>query len=172
MTLYVPPRPFRFEGDIAYIPLTRGLEAIIDASDAHLVQHRNWYALRDGQTDYAVSHAGRFHGKKGLVRLHRVILDAPEDMWVDHEDNDGLNCRRSNIRLATPSQNARNRRRGTNNKSGFKGVSFFKDHQKWTACIRVDGRKKFLGYFPSAEEAHQAYCEAARIHYGEFARVA
>lgn len=172
MTLFVPPRPIRTEGAIAIVPRTRGLEAIIDADDAPLAEGYNWYALKDGRTNYAVRKAGRFHSNRNLlIRLHRVILAAPDDMLVDHRDCDGLNCRRANLRLATPTQNAFNRRLALNNTSGFKGVSFCKPKNKWEACIKAGGPLQRLGWFDTPEEAHEAYRKAASSQHEQFARL-
>jgi len=89
---------------------------------------------------------------------------------VDHADTDKLNNRWANLRLATPAQNGQNCPRKSNNKSGAKGVSWFKSGQKWRARITVSGREISLGYFNSFDEAKAAYASAASHHFGEFAR--
>jgi hypothetical protein len=59
-----------------------------------------------------------------------------------------------------------------NNTSGFKGVTWHNVNLQWQARIAVGGKRKSLGYFNTPEEAHKAYCKAAKAHFGEFARVA
>lgn len=155
-------RGFRFDGDVAFIPLSRGLEAVIDAEDAHLVANRNWCALKSKRTFYAVNSMG---GK--MIYLHRMIMPGyPE---IDHRDGDGLNCRKHNLRPAEHAQNSKNKRISTRNTSGFKGV-FRHKQGRWQASIQVDYRTIYLGLHDTPEAAHAAYAEAsARLH-GEFGR--
>src|ERR1043165_3940616 len=86
---------------------------------------------------------------------------------VDHIDGNGLNNRRSNLRLATYAQSSMNRGRNIKNSSGYKGVDL-KDG-KWRAEIQVSRKKVYLGRFSTPEEAYAAYCEAAKKYHGEFA---
>lgn len=88
---------------------------------------------------------------------------------------DHINCVRDdnrieNLRLCTHSQNMANKRKQTNNTSGYKGVCFHKKAKKWTANIKVRGRIQYLGLFSSAEAAYEKYIEAAKVSFGEFAR--
>jgi hypothetical protein len=149
------------------LPLTHGLEAIIDAADAHLAA-RQWRAMprADGNGFYAI---GRWRGRPW--RLHRAVLGVSGDALVDHINGDTLDCRRSNLRVATSAQNAWNQRRRSTNSSGFKGVDLDRRRGKWRARVRVgDGRRIALGYFESAEAAARAYDAAAAIHHGPYAR--
>lgn len=167
----VGKRPIRIDGDIAYITLTKGYEASIDATDVHLVQGRNWSADEKGRTVYAK--ATFFDGLlKRTVMLHRLVMQNPYGLEVDHIDGNGLNNRRTNLRTASDGENARNRRKPHSNTSGFKGVSWFKGRNKWRAQIKMEGRSIHLGLFDSPDLAHQAYKNASvRIH-GNFGRSA
>lgn len=111
-------------------------------------------------------------GRKYLV--HRIawvyVYGVLPDADIDHIDGDGLNNSLANLRLASRSENNRNRGAQCNSKSGLKGVSWHGGHAKWQAAIRAGGKDKHLGYYKSAEEAHQAYCAAATKLHGEFAR--
>jgi hypothetical protein len=162
-------RKIRIENDVAYVPLTKGYEAIIDAADIHLVEHWNWHAKVDGKLVYARQDAA-VNGKKQRYSLHRAILSAPEGMDVDHVNGNGLDNRRSNLRLATRSENLRNRGRNRNNKSGYKGVSLFRQTGRWQARIMHNGRYHHLGFFADPKTAHDAYSEACLRYHGEFAR--
>ena len=167
-----PPkiRPVRIEGDLAFIPLSQGREAVIDAADVHLVASRNWHARSRDGIWYALSNERLPGGRRVLLSLHRVILGDIDKPVIDHADGDGLNNRRSNLRPATYQQNAVNSKPNSNSRTGFKGVAPTKSG-RWTAQIRVDGRAKYLGTFGSPDEAACAYdAEAIRIH-GEFARL-
>lgn len=90
------------------------------------------------------------------------------DCLIDHWDTVRHHDWISNLREATHSQNAKNAVLYRNNKSGFKGVSYYKTTNKWRAEFCLDGKGKHLGYFDTPEEAHGVYCAAAKMHYGEF----
>jgi hypothetical protein len=158
-------RPISTSGSIAHVPLTKGYVAVIDASDVPLIESVNWYAHGKGRCVYAFA---RIDYK--LVPMHRVILGMPDSDCVDHIDADTLNNRRANIRPATKGQNSMNRPVQSNNPSGFKGVTFDKERQKWRAYIKRDGIRKALGRFDTAEQAHAAYAAACEIYHGEFGR--
>ena len=88
---------------------------------------------------------------------------------TDHRDHDRSNNRISNLRLATSSQNGQNSIRSRNNISGVKGVHWVWSRRCWQAQIKVQGKKIWLGYFRSLDEAAAAYKEAAIRYHGEFA---
>ncbi len=87
---------------------------------------------------------------------------------IDHEDTDPFNNREKNLREATNQQNSANSRIAKNNTTGFKGVCYYKRDNNYQASIMVNRKKIHLGYFDTAEEAHEAYCEAGRKYFGEF----
>lgn len=87
---------------------------------------------------------------------------------LDHIDGLRTNNRISNLREATRSQNLQNKRKQRNNASGFIGVSFNKERNKWDARLKAQGKQICLGLFKTAEEAAQAYEEAAANYFGEF----
>lgn len=167
----MPARPIRIEGDVAFIPLTKGYEAVIDAADVPLVEGRTWCADANRRTVYAL-HTDCTGTRKRTLRLHRVVATAPDGFFVDHIDGNGLNNRRANLRLATPAQNSRNQKRLGSNASGYKGVSWNNKTEKWQARIRVNFSLKSLGCFETPEAAHAAYCKASAELHGEFGRAA
>ena len=82
---------------------------------------------------------------------------------IDHINGDKVDNRISNLRVATPAQNAQNLRKArSNSKSGLIGTIWYGKKNKWRACIRVEGKIKHLGYFEQAEQAHAVYIEAKR----------
>jgi hypothetical protein len=91
---------------------------------------------------------------------------------IDHEDTDRANNRWSNLRAATRQQNAANMALSVANKSGFKGVFWDEQNQKWRAGITVNSRWIHLGRYAKLEDAADAYEAAAKKHFGEFARTA
>jgi hypothetical protein len=159
-------RPIRVEGNLAYIPLTQGFEAVIDALDIALAQGKNWHASRNRKTVYAKIIVC-VNGKRTSQYLHRAII-GPEDLQVDHIDGNGLNNTRANLRTATSQQNRCNQRIRSNNKSGFKGVSWEKEYEKWKAQIKIHGKSKSLGLFVDIEDAIEAYAAASAQMHGEF----
>ena len=90
-------------------------------------------------------------------------------MTVDHINRNKLDNRRCNLRVASNSQNCRNREKGKNNTSGYKGVSYKKKNKKFAARITVDGRMHNLGLFKTAEEASLVYNAAAVRFHKDFA---
>lgn len=160
-------RPIRIEGDVAFVPLTRGYEAVIDAADVPLVEGRNWCALVCKNGIVYAQHGAR----QGKGLMHRVIVgEACEGLTVDHRDHNGLNNRRFNLRPATVAQNNHNARKRSDNRSGLKGVSWNKKTRKWVAQIQLNGRRMHLGLFPSPEAAHAAYQQASVQHHGAFGK--
>lgn len=103
------------------------------------------------------------------ILLHRVLMDAPGGMDVDHVNRNPLDNRRANLRICTHQQNLANTGPGRNNTSGYKGVSWDKQHRKWTATITVDYRQRHLGLFMEKRDAATAYNSAAFDAWGEFA---
>jgi hypothetical protein len=117
-----------------------------------------------------VIYSSRKDGLHGKL-LSRVIMGDPDGKMIDHKNVNPLDNRRENLRVCTTQQNQCNKNKQSNNTSGFKGVSFHKRDQKFQAHIKINGKKKHLGYFVTAEAAHDAYKRAAIQHNGEFARV-
>jgi len=151
------------------ILLTRGFVAIIDDCDSDLAAF-NWGATVEG---YAVR-GTRKKTSQEKFRMHRIILERKlgrkllSSEEVDHIHGITGDNRRSEIRLATHSQNTKNRKPQINCASKYKGVS--KHGKKWQSRIQVNGESLYLGVFNTQEEAYARYCEASKMHQ-EFARV-
>jgi hypothetical protein len=163
-------RQIRVDGNIAYVPLTKGYEATIAASDVGLVCDANWTAAEDGRTVYAYRMTRLPNGKQRMEYMHRRILSPKDGEKVDHRDGDGLNNMRINLRASNCGQNARNRRLPANSTSGKKGVTFNQQLQKWKAKIVLNGKAYHLGYFPDIDSAHAAYRAASITMHGKFGR--
>lgn len=118
----------------------------------------------------------KIYYKRKYLYAHRVLWEMqvgeiPEGMFIDHINGFRDDNRISNLRVCTHQQNHFNRTKQSNNKSGYKGVSWHKQKQKWVTQIKVEGRNKFLGFFDDPREAYKIYCIAAITAYGEFARL-
>lgn len=151
------------------IPLTQGKVTVVDDDVYEWASKFKWYARKGWRTFYACRTSLQKLGKRRDIFLHREIMQLPDSIRVDHRDEDGLNNRRENLRPATKQQNAINYQRDGGS-SKFRGVCWHKQHQKWGATIRWDGRQHHLGYFKDEELAARAYDASARINHGEFAR--
>jgi hypothetical protein len=104
-----------------------------------------------------------------LYKSHRLVWFWAHGEWpaehIDHRNGIRNDNRIVNLRQATPSQNMQNVGKYANNTSGLTRVSWHKQRKKWRADIKLSGRQKFLGYFDSQEEAHDAYLAAkAEMH--------
>lgn len=92
----------------------------------------------------------------------------PEGFIIDHIDRNYSNNRWKNFRKANFSQNQGNRKFHILNTSGFRGVSYDKKKDKYYSQICINGKKKWIGYFKTAEDAYSAYLDCAKKHFGEF----
>lgn len=103
---------------------------------------------------------------KKQFRLHRWILNPPDNLKIDHINHDTLNNRRSNIRVCSNEENMWNRRVCAVNKYGISGI--YKSFRKWQVRLRVNGKVLYLGSFYSIEEATICRRNAENQYFGEF----
>lgn len=151
------------------ISLNKGFVTIVDESDYDMLMQWKWYI--HGTHVARPEYLGSYKGKKKYKThyMHRVIMDTPDGMETDHINGNGLDNRRSNLRICTLNQNHQNRKRylGT---SIYKGVDYHKGTGKWRVRIG-SGNGIHIGLFSSEIEAALAYNKAAIQHYKEFARL-
>ena len=105
------------------------------------------------------------------LRVHRIIYFLTHGhcpKYIDHINQIKDDNRIDNLRGCTQQENLRNRRIAKNNKSGYKGVCWNKQRNKWRAQIRINGKSIHLGYFGCPKEASEAYETRAKIEFGEF----
>ena len=134
-----------------------GLKFLIDEDD---------YEKFVKDKSFHLSHCGYVCGRK--CKLHRLIMDAPNGMVVDHINGDPLDNRKCNLRICTQQQNSMNKVKSKSNTTGFKGVHFYKPTGKFVSRIKVDGKNLYLGCFEKAEDAYKAYCDACVKYHQEF----
>lgn len=153
------------------IPLTRGLEAIVDDDVYEWASKLKWHA-HIGRGGLGSPYAKRkAHGGGNSRLLHREIVSADSGQVVDHINGDTLDNRRDNLRICTDSQNKQNVPKRSTSSSKFKGVSWQARDKRWVASIRKERKTRHLGVFRNEEDAARAYDAAARIHFGSFARL-
>jgi len=154
-------------GTTASIPLTNGKFAVVDADDAQALMAHNWQAIKHGNVWYAKRRLENSDGKS--VYMHRSIAAPKDGELVDHEDGDGLNNRKANLRIAVQAQNRANSGPSKNNKIGVKGVYHDAERGKWIAKVCFDYGQEVIGRFDTITEAAAAYDERAEVLWGEFA---
>lgn len=149
------------------IPLTRGRVAIVDASDYAMLSAYTWHASEKGYASGTVN----LDGKRVTVRMHRLLMGLlnGDPRQIDHINGDPTDNRRCNLRICTLADNNRNRKAQKTNTTGLKGVHMDKETGFFISQIQNQGKKVYLGYYKTAEEAHAAYCKAATELHGEFA---
>jgi hypothetical protein len=134
--------------------------AIINRSDIEKVSLFHWSLIKAPDTFYAYT---------GTQLLHRFLLGITNSkIKVDHQNGNGLDCRRCNIRKASHSQNMWNSQIRKNNTSGYKGVT--RIGHRWQAQICIYRKNIFLGKFNSPREAYKAYVAASKKYHKEFGR--
>jgi len=153
---------------------------ILDDSDYENIKQYSCYFHKCANVNYADVYVNR---KK--IKLHRFVMNAKKGQIIDHINRNGLDNRRSNLRICTSSENSKNRNGYGSSK--YLGVSYhvvkrkyfskkLKRESRYTyrtiiANIKIDGKQKYLGTFKTEEDAALAYNESAKINHGEFANL-
>ena len=129
--------------NVINIPLKNGMVAIIDSEDEELICQHSWYAI---------SSKGAFYAKTGKnTRMHRLILNVTDSkLIVDHINGNGLDNRKSNLRIVDAKTNVQNRQRS---RAGNRCPGVYKGYKKWIAQVTVNYEKHNLGKFDSEDDA-------------------
>lgn len=136
------------------IKLTQGKFALVDDKDCRKIKAYKWFAHK--RKSGGIYYARSSHKGKTLL-MHRLIIDAPRGVLIDHRDGDGLNNTRSNLRLATNQENGWNWHCKPIGTSKYRGVSWVKRDKLWVAHITHNGKGIHVGGFKKEVDAARAY---------------
>ena len=139
---------------------SNGDEFYFDKEDFQLVSQYTWYIDSFGRV------CSRDDGK--TIYLSRLVMHAPDGMDVDHIYHNRRDNRKSKLRVCLHIDNCKNNPVRSNNTSGYTGVWYSKNKNKWVAEIKVNKKKMHLGYFTNKEDAHAAYENAKEKYFKEF----
>jgi hypothetical protein len=165
-------RPHPTDPTAALVELTKGYWAVIDAADAVEVGRFNWCAKKQRG---ALVYGQRAYRVDGILRsetLHRFIGSIKGlslEAEVDHENGNGLDCRRHNLRDASHWQNMANTSARSDNRSGVKGVAWDPSREKWRAHLSAAGVQVLNKSFNKFDDAVTVVAEARQRFHGEFA---
>ena len=149
---------------IGRLPLYCGDHTLVDQEDLDYLKKFRWHKAVFKNTNYV---RGTVDGRQ--VLLHRLLMNHPEGMDVDHINHNGMDNRRCNLRIVTRGQNAQNSRISKNNTSGVKNVHYLKSRDRYRVTIGVDNRSIQVGYFKTLQEATEARNLALKEYHGEYA---
>lgn len=144
------------------IKLTQGKVAFVDDEDFEFLSQWKWSFVKYRKYEYAVR--SQRQGNKILgFKMHRVLMNVIDPkIFVDHEDHNGLNNQKGNLRICDNQKNQWNGSSCSSSKSQHRGVSFFKKGKRtWRATIMINGKNKYLGSFENEGDAAKAYNDAA-----------
>ena len=153
------------------IPLTQSKVALVDDTDYDFLSKYNWCAAKTiGRSYYAVRGSLISDLRQGCIHMHRIILNAPKGVEVDHRDGNSLNNQRSNLRLCTHGENQRNQGLHHNNTTGFKGVRLDRRaiQNPYNARIQINNKEIHIGCYKTAEKAARAYDTTALKYHGDY----
>lgn len=161
---------------MAELTCIKGEVALVDEADLEKVAPYGWYPVqtsrKSGKPKIYVM-GTRVGDGVPPVYLHRLVMDAPKGVLVDHRDGNTFDCRKHNLRLATHGQNAHNRMPngsmgGRPCASQYKGVSLERKGKKWRAQIGYLSVIHRIGVFKTEIEAAEAYDDFSYKLHGEF----
>lgn len=152
---------YDLSGDYGVGYTFNGTKFYFDLSDYNSIKNYCW-----GTSHHYITAYDKVSGKQ--IRLHRLVMNCPDGLMVDHINHNKADNRKENLRIVTNQQNAMNHLLPSNNTSGAIGVSWSKKSKKWRARIGLNGCEFVLGYFKSFDEAVKARECAEKEYFGEY----
>lgn len=159
------------------IPLTQGKVATISPEDYRHLMQWSWHAAKKGRRNITYYAERGTNGKRGRqhIGMHQEVAErmgliVPFGHTIDHINNDSLDNRRENLRIVTESQNQWNRRCGSDNSTGVKGVCYDEANKSYKAAIWKGNKPVWQKHFKTLKAATRAIKEARRTLHGDYAR--
>jgi len=152
--------------------LTQGYSTIVDDHNAFYLAGFKWCAFKNRNGIYVIRFI-TIDGKYQRIFMHNEILitlmglSIPSGMICDHIDQNSLNNQESNLRIATHSLNSFNSKIQSNNTSGYRGICWHKEVEKWIVRITVNWKRINLGYYSDLQEAIEVRRAAELKYFGE-----
>ena len=146
---------------------SKGEAFYFDLEDYDLIKNYCWFK---NNNEYIVA-TTRENGRTKMMFMHRLVMGLPEEIYdIDHIHG---NCskndnRKTNLRIATRSQNIANKGLMSSNTSGVTGVTWNKNKEKWEANISTNCKRIYLGSYSNFEDAVKARKQAEEKYFGEF----
>lgn len=154
-------------GTMKEITLTQGKIAFIDDEDYCKVANRKWVAVKNRKNWYAYRWSKGGIKYRHKIWMHRLIMNTPNNMIVDHIDHNGLNNQKHNLRNCVHAQNMLNK--NSFSKSGYLGV--YSSGNCYAAVLSINGKLKHIGHFKTKIEAAKAVDKIVNKTRGEFANL-
>lgn len=153
-------------GIMKTINLNKGFVTLVDDEDYDFLNKFKWRVACYNHTNYARRTLWiKGENKSISLHMHRVIINPPKGMQVDHIDHNGLNNQKHNLRICSEQQNHRNKKP----LGKYIGISWVKEYQKWRSYISINGKQIWLGAYSDAETAARVRDNASKKYFGEFA---
>jgi len=137
------------------------VKVIIDKEDFIKVSQYSWHYTYKG-------YVAGFIDKKHTY-LHRYIMDTPKGMVTDHINRNPLDNRKCNLRICSVRENVINAKLSENNKTGFRGVSYRKNRNKYRAYLMVNRKQVSLGHYHKYIDAVKARIKGEKKYFGIYA---
>lgn len=148
---------YDLSGEYGVCTVANGKQFYFDLEDYDLIKNYCWYITNDGYVKTTCK-----------LIVHRLVMNCPDNMQIDHINHKKNDNRKSNLRIVTANQNMMNRPKPLNNTSGIVGVRSNKEKSKWVSNIRYNNKLIHLGYFNVFEDAVKVRKEAEEKYFGQY----
>lgn len=142
-----------------YLTTTNGHKVLFSDEDVFTALANTWTVTTDGYAKRFYEQTVDGNRKRWVKYFHREVMQPKGSEIIDHINQDKLDNRRENLRIATKSLNALNSKK-TRSGTGYRGVQLNKQADKYQALITVDKKTHHLGFYDSVKEASKAYLKA------------
>lgn len=135
------------------IPLTQDKFTIVDDEDYERISQQPWHYSNGYAKRSLYLGGGRGNPIRKNLWLHKFIMNAPDNMEVDHINGDTLDNRKANLKICTHLENMQNYHKPKTNTSGYKNVYWQPQVKKWQVKAIRNKINKSYGLYDSLDEA-------------------